>query len=78
MLLIDEQAALAAIPSLLPDDVLLRRDALTSLRQVLEARGELSQSDRERLARIEALFGQPDPSNTAHEQLNSRVKFEAS
>ena len=46
MLLIDEAAALAALPKLLPDAMDERRDAFAMLREVLEARGPLGRGFR--------------------------------
>ncbi|MDI3470259.1 MAG: Poly(3-hydroxyalkanoate) synthetase [Pseudolabrys sp.] len=59
MLLIDEQAALSAIPSLIPPDA-DRKQALGLIRHVLGARGELSADDRRRLAQIDRLFGEKE------------------
>ena len=56
ILLIDQDAALAAIPAMLPEDAETRNMALALIRQVLTARGELSEADRERLRRITALL----------------------
>jgi hypothetical protein len=56
MLLIDQEAALAAIPDLLPKDKELRRKAFVTLREVLSAPGELSGESVMRLQRIAALF----------------------
>ena len=56
LLLRDEERAIAGIPELLPDDHKVRAQALEDVRQVLSARGELSQWMKERLARIETLF----------------------
>jgi pimeloyl-ACP methyl ester carboxylesterase len=60
MLLIDEDAALAAIPALLPKEADERRAAFGALREVLEASGPLTEATAERLARIAAYF---EPSN---------------
>lgn len=57
MLLIDQEAALAAIPDLLPSDGKLRRKAFAGLRQVLRARGEITGEAADRLQRIARLFG---------------------
>jgi pimeloyl-ACP methyl ester carboxylesterase len=57
MLVIDTDAALAAIPAMLPDEPARRSEALGKIRQVLEARGNLSDTDERRLQRIENLFG---------------------
>lgn len=57
MLLIDSEAALAAIPAMLPPDTETRRQALELVDAVLRARGELSAEDRKRLDEIAKLFG---------------------
>ncbi len=51
MLLIDQEAALAAIPSMLPADAETRRKAFDLIDEVLSARGELSAEDKKRLQR---------------------------
>ena len=56
MLLVDTEAALAAIPSMLPADAKLRQEAFELINRVLEARGELSAEDQERLQRVKRLF----------------------
>lgn len=56
MLLLDEDAALAAIPSMLPADADARRNALAILRKVVSARGELTAETAMRLERIVGLF----------------------
>jgi hypothetical protein len=57
MLLIDSEATLAAIPSLLPADEEPRRKAFAILRELLSARGEISGEAAERLHRVARLFG---------------------
>jgi hypothetical protein len=58
MLLIDPEAALAAIPTMLPPEIEVRVKALEVVKDVLTAaRGELSAEERERSARIAGLFG---------------------
>jgi hypothetical protein len=57
MLLLDTEAALAAIPSMLPDDTEAKLNAFGLIEQILGARGELSAEDRKRLQRIAPLFG---------------------
>jgi len=57
MLLIDSEAALAAIPAMLPPDAETRRKALELIDTVLRARGELSAEDRKRLDDVAKLFG---------------------
>jgi hypothetical protein len=59
MLVIDEAAALASIPSLLPDDAESRAAALAAIREVIEATGEPGEQVRGRLARIESMFAAP-------------------
>ena len=55
-LLLDEDAALAAIPSMLPADLRARIKLLEDIRRTVNAAGELSQEQAKRLDRIEALF----------------------
>jgi hypothetical protein len=57
MLLIDEKAALAALPALLPQEMEDRRAAFEALGEVLRATGQLSGDAAERLTRVAALFG---------------------
>lgn len=67
MLLIDSEAALAAIPSMLPEDATKRRQAFDIIREVLGARGSYSNEDRERIRHIGALFegnGNPSAGNS--------------
>jgi pimeloyl-ACP methyl ester carboxylesterase len=55
-LLLDRDAALAAIPKMLPADAALRAELLDKIRQVAFAVGEPSGERAERLAQIEKLF----------------------
>jgi Protein of unknown function (DUF3141) len=57
ILLINQQAALAAIPRMLPPDADARREAFELIQQVLGARGEMSTEDATRLAEVARLFG---------------------
>jgi hypothetical protein len=57
LLLIDQEAALAAIPKMLPQDATMRQQALDATRRVLSACGPLHDDDQARLARITRLFG---------------------
>jgi hypothetical protein len=57
MLWIDEEAALAAIPSMLPADEDARATGLSVLREVLSARGDMTDEAARRLERIVRLFG---------------------
>ena len=64
LLLIDTEAALAAIPSLLPEDAGTRQKAFDLVCQVLSARGEYSDQDLQRIERLARLFrvdGQSQP-----------------
>jgi hypothetical protein len=65
MMLLDREAALEAIPAMLPDDPELRARFVATLRQVIEALGPLSAEDEARLAEIAALVGQRTPANDA-------------
>jgi len=58
-LLIDQDAALAAIPSMLPDDAALRAKALEAIQRIVKATGAATGERAERLARIEKIFGAP-------------------
>ena len=57
MLLIDEDATLAAIPDLLPADVDTRREAFSALLQIYRITGEPVGDGAERMQRISRLFG---------------------
>jgi hypothetical protein len=64
MLLIDTEAALAVIPSMLPADAKTRRKGFELIKEVMSARGELSAEDKERLLRVARLFELPEESST--------------
>ena len=57
ILLVDEKAALAAIPAMLPADAETKEKAYRLITEVLGARGELSAEDNQRLTEIARLFG---------------------
>jgi len=57
LLLIDTEAALAALPSMLPADADTRRKAYELIKQVMSARGEFSAEDKERMLRMARAFG---------------------
>ena len=57
MLLVDPEAAVAALPNLLPSGGDVRRKALATVRQVLSARGEIVGEVAERLHRVGQLLG---------------------
>jgi hypothetical protein len=56
MLLLDEEATLAAIPELLPRDAKTRRAAFTTICDVLAASGEVAGEAARRLTRVKDLF----------------------
>jgi hypothetical protein len=56
MLLLDQKAAVAAIPTMLPDDAQLRAEALDVLKLVLRAAGELAGESKARLGEVIAIF----------------------
>lgn len=60
ILMLEPEAALTAIPSMLPPDIGARRQAFLTLRQTLSARGELGDETELRLKRIASLFGVED------------------
>jgi hypothetical protein len=57
MLLLDREAALAAIPKLLPDNAGERRAAFVAIREVLSASAAISGEVAKRLKRVAELFG---------------------
>jgi hypothetical protein len=57
MLILDQDASLAAIPKMLPQDTELRRAAIAAIREVLSAAGEISGETATRLKRVTQLFG---------------------
>jgi uncharacterized protein DUF3141 len=61
ILLVDTEAALAAIPSMLPPDADTRRQAFDLIKQALSARGAFSDEDNKRMQRIARAFGLDEP-----------------
>jgi len=57
MLLLDREAALAAIPKLLPDDAGQRRAAFAAMREVLTASEDITGERANRLQHVSELFG---------------------
>jgi len=77
MLLIDQEATLAAIPNMLPTDAEERRGAFAAVREVLAAGGELGEEAAKRLAHIEKLFGleqKPTPLPLRRPEAEPRAK----
>ena len=63
MLLIDREAALAAIPKLLPDNMDERRKVFAGIQEILSASAGISGEVAKRLAHVAELFGLEDNSN---------------
>ncbi|HEY0848603.1 MAG TPA: DUF3141 domain-containing protein [Bradyrhizobium sp.] len=63
MLLLDREAALAAIPKLLPDSRDERRKAFAVIQEVLSASAEISGEVARRLKQVAGLFGLDDQGN---------------
>ena len=57
LLLIDEETALEAIAGLLPEDIGERGAAFERLLEILEASGQLTDAEAQRLERLKSLFG---------------------
>jgi pimeloyl-ACP methyl ester carboxylesterase len=57
MLLLDQQASLAAIPKMLPQDADRRRAVFAAIREVLSVGGDLSSNTAKRLHYVAQLFG---------------------
>ena len=67
ILLVDTDAALSALPSMLPADADLRRKGFEVIEQVMNARGTLSAEDNARMLRIARAFGlEGDTAGSAH------------
>ena len=56
MIMLDQEAALATIPRMLPNDLALRRQAFDAVTSILNASGSPNEEDQRRLARITELF----------------------
>jgi hypothetical protein len=76
MLLLDREAALAVIPALLPPDAEARRTAFDLIKQVITARGELSDEDNRRMAEVAQLF-ELDADGSAVPFRQTRKEFQA-
>jgi pimeloyl-ACP methyl ester carboxylesterase len=73
MLVIDQAAALNAIPKMLPEDPEIRQQALQLIMQVLGARGRLSADDEERLAEIVGLLGVDEKTSYRKDSLSQKA-----
>jgi len=60
MLLIDQEACLAALPALVPADADTRRKMLALIREVLSARGPLSSEEEDRMRQVAQLLDLDD------------------
>ena len=60
MLMIDEEAAMAALPDLLPEDSAPRRATIDTIRHILEGTGPLEGEVAERMQRVAGIFA-PEP-----------------
>jgi hypothetical protein len=72
MLLLDQEAALAAIPKLLPDKAHDRRTAFAAIREVLSASAEISGEVAKRLKRVAELFGLDAPEVSEVRRIHQR------
>jgi len=77
MLLIDQDAALAAIPSMLPSDGEARRKGLGLIREVLAARGTFTDADKERFDEVARLFGFDEKTSGARSLAQARTERRA-
>jgi hypothetical protein len=77
MLLIDQDAALAAIPSMLPPDDAARREGLGLIRKVLAARGTFTDADKERFDEVARLFGFDEKTSGARSLAQARTERRA-
>ena len=66
ILLIDQEAALAAIPSMLPPDTESREKAYDIIAQIMSAKGELSADDKKRMDEVAKLFGVETATRKSH------------
>ena len=78
VLLIDQKAALEAIPSMLPPDLESREKAYDLIHQVLRARGELSADDNDRMKEIARLFGIEGTAKRHLRQIGKETQAKAS
>ena len=60
-LLLDQEAALAAIPAMLPADPAVRTKTLEAIQRTVQATGKASGERAQRLAQVEKLFAAVDP-----------------
>ena len=78
ILLIDQGAALAAIPSMLPPDEESREEAYAMINQLMSARGELTAEDKKRMSEIAQLFGLGSSAPTRLREVAKKPQAKAS
>jgi hypothetical protein len=66
MLLIDQEAALAAIPSMLPPDAEVCEKAYGVIRQIMSVRGDQSAEGTKRMGELARLFGVSGSATPSH------------
>jgi hypothetical protein len=76
-LVLDPEAALAAIPKMLPADAAARRRMVEAIRRTIEAAGAATGERAERLARIEALFVAGRPGGAARSRAGKTASAKA-
>jgi hypothetical protein len=64
ILVLDTEVALAALPSMLPDNGEVRRKAFDLIKQVMSASGPLSDEDNKRMRRVAGAFGLDEAATT--------------
>ncbi|MDR1994087.1 DUF3141 domain-containing protein [Azonexus sp.] len=64
-LLLDQEAALKAIPAMLPADSAVRKKLLEAVHRIVSAAGEAADERAKRLAVIDQLFASPPPTQAA-------------
>lgn len=76
-LLLDEDAAIAAIPSMLPVDVASRTKLLEDIRLTVSADGDMDPERRHRLSKIKTLFAIPRKGSATRKQKISNTVTES-
>src|ERR1700752_4732590 len=74
MLLLDQEASLAAIPKMLPKDMDQRRAVFAAIREVLSVGGEISGETAKRLDRVAQLFGVSGDADTGRSSFSPQAK----
>jgi hypothetical protein len=74
MLLLDQEASLAAIPEMLPHDTEQRHAVFDAIREVLSAGGKISGETAKRLERVAELFGVEEVADRSTSPFSPRSK----